>query len=253
MAYINYAHVQATSPSLHCFRTPASKGVTMSQHRITSDNEQIGASTSLPLRSISRKSRPAIWDQSTGFTKLCATDCVEGRTGSAVSRTVISRRKGRHMGDLPLAWDANSSEASNEDGWARSDNDETDATDHAATFPTVAKRRSSRSGSGEVIPLAEMNIANLRIAGSELTLEHSRTRKHSIYVIQVRRTPSQYCFLSSTEEAIPLRCRRERWLTYRPKSGPHGRGVPIFPPFTGFSEAPAYPLATRGNHGYTAS
>lgn len=165
----------------------------MSQRRITSDNEQIGASTSLPLRSIPSKSCNMGSIDGT-YNALCY--CFEGRTrtGGAVSRTVISRRKDRRMGDLPLAWDANSSEASNEDGWARSDNDETDVTDHAATFPAVAKRRGSRSGSGEIIPLAKRNVANLRIAGSELTLEHNQTRKHPIYVIQVRRTPSQCCF-----------------------------------------------------------
>ena len=191
MAYINYAHVQVASPSL---RTPALKVQVWRCCNI--ESHPIMSKSVLPpafpftLYLVS----PAIWEQSTVFTNLCATDYVEGPIGSAVSRTVISCRKGRCMGDLSLAWDTNSSEASNKDGWARSDNDETDATDHAATFPTVAKRCSSRSGSGEVIPLAEMNIANLWIAGSELTLGHNRTCKHSIYVIQVYKTSSQYCF-----------------------------------------------------------
>lgn len=53
------------------------------------------------------------------------------------------------MGDLPLAGDANPSEADDEDGWAKSDNDETDwSADHATAFPTLAKRRSSHSQSG---------------------------------------------------------------------------------------------------------
>jgi hypothetical protein len=88
------------------------------------------------------------------------------RTGSPVSRTVIGRHKGpsRRMAESPHAGDANQSEADDEDGWAKSSTDETDSyMDHAPTlaFPTPAKRRSSRSGSGKVVPLAEMNVANL--------------------------------------------------------------------------------------------
>ena len=91
------------------------------------------------------------------------------------------------MADPTHAGDASQSEAlaDDEDGWAKSSTDETDSyLDHAATLATLAKRRSSRSGSGDVVPLAEMNVANLRwIAGSEHISEHDRTRKHSAYVI----------------------------------------------------------------------
>jgi hypothetical protein len=91
------------------------------------------------------------------------------------------------MAESPHAGGANQSEADDEDGWAKSSTDETDSyVDHAATlaFPTLAKRRSSHSGSGKVVPLAEMNVANLCwMAGSEHISEHDRTRKHSAYVI----------------------------------------------------------------------